>query len=187
MTHSKGPSGPPGLAKSTGVVRPNGQASESWTYRCVQEEWTERFGEMTLNFGERMKPDGSSQHSLAPPPPRLLPEPAPRAPALRKLQPQVSEPPPRRARPRTLILPRSSAGTQPSLHSRCEMLRSTSTVTLLSGGSAKSPGTPSRRVSSELEKELPGVSCTDPCRPFCKRFVVGRILRGQLQAANTSS
>lgn len=113
MTHSKGPSGPPGLAKSTGVVRPNGQASESWTYRCVQEEWTERFGEMTLNFGERMKPDGSSQHSLAPPPPRLLPEPAPRAPALRKLQPQVSEPPPRRARPARLSCPGAAQGPSP--------------------------------------------------------------------------
>ncbi|MEJ1285522.1 myocardial zonula adherens protein [Cricetulus griseus] len=49
--------------------------------------------------------------------------------------------------PRTLILPRSSADTQPSFLCRCEMLRSTSTVTLLSGGSAKSPGTPSRRAN----------------------------------------
>uniref|UniRef100_A0A5F4W8A8 Cingulin like 1 n=1 Tax=Callithrix jacchus TaxID=9483 RepID=A0A5F4W8A8_CALJA len=55
---------------------------------------------------------------------------------------------PARGGPRVLIPPRRSAGIQPATDRRCGMLRSTSTVTLLSsGGAAKTPGAPSRRAN----------------------------------------
>ncbi|XP_011838595.1 PREDICTED: myocardial zonula adherens protein [Mandrillus leucophaeus] len=46
-----------------------------------------------------------------------------------------------------LIRPGRNAGVQPATDRRCGMLRSTSTVTLLSGGAARTPGAPSRRAN----------------------------------------
>lgn len=110
-----------------------------------------------LSPREKMQPDRSGERSG--PAPSSSPGPAPSltAPVPSCLAPTAaatgSQHPHAGSQLRALIPPGGppcGAGNDPC----CGMLRSTSTVTLLSGGGARTPGAPSRRVSN-WGRELP--------------------------------
>uniref|UniRef100_A0A3Q2HSV3 Uncharacterized protein n=2 Tax=Equus TaxID=9789 RepID=A0A3Q2HSV3_HORSE len=150
-----------------------------------------------------MRPDESSQRARAPPPApslrasALTPAPPPPRPPRRSRRSYWAASPPRRAGLRAYSA-REQRSAEPAAGRPCGMLRSTSTVTLLSGGGARAPGAPSRRanvcrlrltvppenpVSEQSEKKIerkeqyPDLSNGEPARKLPQGVVYGVVRR----------